>query len=117
MNIRDVNGSTNRSDAAQRRSTQDAQQADGGRAGRSVGAQAPPDAAQQDRVEISDAARSAQAAQQEHRDLDVARSALREAPGLDASRLGELRQRVGEGHYLSPEATRQVAERLLDALS
>ena len=71
-----------------------------------------------DRVEISDAARAAQAqGQAEAQLIERGRSALREATSLDAERLASLRQRAAEGYYRTPEAADQIAERLTSDLT
>lgn len=71
-----------------------------------------------DRVEISDAARSAQTGQPGDAHLvERGRQALGEASSLSPDRLAGLKQRVAEGHYTDPDTTRQVAERLAGDLA
>ena len=71
-----------------------------------------------DRVEISDAARSAQTGPPGEAHLvERGRQALEEASSLSPDRLADLKQRVADGHYTDPGTARQVAEKLAGDLA
>jgi len=97
----------------------DAQSANEAAQSADAGADAPnqtEDTAAADRVEISDAARTAQSeAGGDAALVDRAREALQE-PSLSPNRLEELQQRVENGAYSEPKAIQQVAEQLADDL-
>lgn len=72
-----------------------------------------------DHVEISEAGRASHA---EHsgaraREVEYARTALRHAPGLDAERAAQIKERVEQGYYSQDDVIAQVAERMLDGTS
>ena len=70
-----------------------------------------------DRVELSEAARAQQAeAAARQTEVDAARRALRDQPGLSEARLAELRERVADGYYDRPEVVDATAARLADDL-
>ena len=71
----------------------------------------------EDRIEISDAGRAAQAQEDAARTRDVATglSALRELAPTE-ERMSEIRQRVQDGYYTQPSTLKEVAERLANDL-
>ncbi|HET6568455.1 MAG TPA: flagellar biosynthesis anti-sigma factor FlgM [Rhodothermales bacterium] len=69
-----------------------------------------------DRVEISDAARSA-AGDIKLRELGFAQKALGGIAPLSQERIGEIKQRMESGYYHTPEAQRQIAMRIAQDLT
>lgn len=69
-----------------------------------------------DRVEISDAARSA-AGDAKVRELAFAQKALGGIAPLSQERIGEIKHRVESGYYNTPEAQRQIAMRIAQDLT
>ena len=63
--------------------------------------------AKSDRVNISGNARLA-------RTVDRAQEAIQEAPEVRADRVAEVKERLAEGHYDSPEVIDEVADRIGD---
>lgn len=69
-----------------------------------------------DRVEISEAARSA-AGDAAVREMTFAQKALGGIAPLSQERLGEIRQRMESGYYNSPEIQRELAMRIAQDLT
>lgn len=72
-------------------------------------------AAPGDRVEISDAARTA-ANDTSAREMTLARKALNAISELGPERLKEIQSRIQDGYYSSPEVLQQVASRIANEL-
>ena len=71
--------------------------------------QAPPQVSD-DRVDISDAGRAAQAAEtSQTEELAFARKAMLGIPPLDDSRMEDIFQRINSGFYSQPEVVKQMA--------
>jgi hypothetical protein len=73
----------------------------------------------QDRVEISHAARTALADEQNRqtRDLAFAQKALKSLPPLTENRAADIFKRIQEGHYNQPDAIKEIAQHLHTALT
>lgn len=111
MSIRDINANTPRPEQYQNAGVRDANRADA--AGKSAGTSGASAAgAPQDRVEISDAARAAQASGSQKAELDFARKALDGVAPMSEPRTAEIQQRIQSGFYSQPEVINQVASRL-----
>ena len=77
-----------------------------------------PAASASDSVQLSDAARAQQAeAAAQKAEVEQARAALNDLPGLSDDRVAELRQRVEEGYYDRPDVIAATAERVAQALT
>ncbi|GEM_PF-2864102 len=69
-----------------------------------------------DRVEISDAARTA-ANDAPARELALARKALNAVPELSSERISEIKSRIQDGYYTNPEVLRHVAAQIANDLA
>ncbi len=68
-----------------------------------------------DRVDISDAGRAAQAEESARaEELTFARKAMLGIPPLDASRAEDIFQRINSGYYSQPDIVKQMAEGVME---
>ncbi len=116
MNIRDLNPLSGRTDRSRSTSAGSAAKGADGSPSRIN-----PEMQQKgpaDRVEISDAARAAQAQEEQARLREVAmgRKAILGIPPLSQERVEEILKRVKNGYYHTPEAGRAMAEKAAGAM-
>ncbi len=113
MNINDLTPGAARSNASQQRRV-DTEKAS--RDNTLQQATRPGQPASSDRVELSEAARTAQAeAVAQQREIDFARRAMLSIPPLSQDRAEDILQRLQEGFYSQPEVLEQIAGRMIDA--
>lgn len=71
-----------------------------------------------DSLELSEAARARQAEAAAHKaEVETARKALHEQPGLSEERTAQIKQRLAEGYYDRPDVVAATADKLAGAFS
>ncbi len=109
MKIRDASIHSSQADSLRSGSVANTSKAEATDSGRNQAAR--PSSPQQDRVEISDAARTAAQAQKTE-GIDFARKALLGIPPLSEQRSADMLKRIQEGYYSQPEVLAKVAEKI-----
>ncbi len=111
MDIRDIQaGGSQRLDPLQREALNGAQDVGRRRA------EAPSTPNSGDRVDLSEAARTAARQAEETADLEFARQALRSVPSISPERVAAILRHLQSGYYQQPAIIKEIAERIVEEM-
>ncbi len=113
MDVRDIqSGGPQRLDPLQREALSGAR----GVEKRGASEAAPEQATPEDRVDLSEAARTAAQQAEATPDLEFARQALRSVPSISPERVAAILRHLQSGYYQQPAVLKEIAERIVEQM-
>lgn len=110
MDVRDIqSGGSQRLDPLQREALSGAREV-----GKRTVENTPEKPASEDRVDLSEAARTAAQQAEATPDLEFARQALRSVPSISPERVAAILRHLQSGYYQQPAVLKEIAERIVE---
>ncbi len=112
MDVRDIqSGGSQRLDPLQREALSGAREV-----GKRTVKHMPEKPASEDRIDLSDAARTAAQQAEASPDLEFARQALRSVPSISPERVAAILRHLQSGAYQQPAILKEIAERIVEQM-
>ncbi len=113
MDVRDIQaGGPQRLDPLQREAPSSAREVEQ----RGAADATPVQATSEDRVDLSEAARTAAQQAEATSDLEFARQALRSVPSISPERVAAILRHLQSGYYQQPAIIKEIAERIVEQM-
>ncbi|BBM71960.1 flagellar biosynthesis anti-sigma factor FlgM [Rhodothermus marinus] len=112
MDVRDIqSGGSQRLDPLQREALSGAREVS-----KRAAENTPEKPASEDRVDLSEAARTAAQQAEATPDLEFARQALRSVPSISPERVAAILRHLQSGYYQQPAVLKEIAERIVEQM-